>query len=143
MGWSEFFFGFGGRINRKSYWLGSFIIAAAGLFFIALLAFLATGNAAAPEIWQRPADKSGVWVPIWAVYFLFLAWPSSALAVKRLHDRDRPAWLWYVYYAVAAALSLIPLRNAAGEQAGSAASAAMLLLMIFGAYIMFELSILR
>jgi uncharacterized membrane protein YhaH (DUF805 family) len=143
MSWGEIFFGFGGRINRKAYWLGSFIVAIAGLLFIALLAYLATGNPAAPEVWQRPADKSGVWAPVWAAYFLFLAWPLSALAVKRLHDRDRPVWLWYVYYGISAALSLLPAKSAADAQTGAPQGAALAALLIFGAYIMFELSILR
>jgi uncharacterized membrane protein YhaH (DUF805 family) len=143
MSWGEIFFGFRGRINRKSYWLGSILVAIAGLLFVALLAYLATGNPNAPEVWQRPADKSGVWAPVWMAYFLFLAWPSSALAVKRLHDRDRPAWLWYAYYGIAAAFSLLPVRGTAGAEADPAAGAATLMLLIFGAYIMFELSILR
>jgi uncharacterized membrane protein YhaH (DUF805 family) len=143
MSWGEIFFGFSGRINRKAYWLGSIIVAIAGLLFIALLAYLATGNPAAPEVWQRTTDKSGMWAPVWAAHFLFLAWPSSALAVKRLHDRDRPAWIWYVYYGIAAALSFLLPRSAGGAQEDPAASAALLVLLIFGAYIMFELGILR
>jgi uncharacterized membrane protein YhaH (DUF805 family) len=143
MSWGEIFFGFRGRINRKIYWLGSVAVAIAGLLFIALLAYLATGNPTAPEVWQRPADKSGVWVPVWAAYFLFLAWPASALAVKRLHDRDRPAWLWYVYYAITAAISFLSVRGAADAQADPAASAATFALLLFGAYVIFELCILR
>jgi uncharacterized membrane protein YhaH (DUF805 family) len=143
MSWGEIFFGFSGRINRKAYWLASTAVVTAGLFFVALLAYLATGNPAAPEIWQRPADKSGVWAPVWVAYFLFLAWPSSALSVKRLHDRDRPAWIWYAYYGMAVALSLLPARITAGEQADPAAGAALLVVLIFGAYITFELGILK
>jgi uncharacterized membrane protein YhaH (DUF805 family) len=142
MNWGEIFFGFGGRINRKVYWFGAIVMLMAGLSFIALLAYLATGNPTAPEVWQRPADKSGVWLPVWTAYFLFLAWPSSALAVKRLHDRDRPAWLWYAYYGITAALTLQPLRDTAAAETRSDAGAAVLVLAIFGAYIMFELSIL-
>jgi uncharacterized membrane protein YhaH (DUF805 family) len=143
MSWGEIFFGFTGRINRKAYWLASIAVTMAGLLFIALLAYLATGNPAAPEVWQRPTDKSSVWAPVWMAYFLFLAWPSSALAVKRLQDRDRPALLWYVYYGLSAALTLLPVRGTTGSEIRPAAGAAILVLAIFGTYIMFELGILR
>jgi uncharacterized membrane protein YhaH (DUF805 family) len=143
MSWGEIFFGFHGRINRRTYWIAGILVTVAGLSFNALLAYLATGNAFAPEVWQRPADKSTVWTPVWLAYFLFLAWPTAALAVKRLHDRDRPAWLWYIYYAATIVLSLIPLRTTAGAETTQIAGAAIVILMIFAAYIMFELSVLR
>jgi uncharacterized membrane protein YhaH (DUF805 family) len=143
MSWGEIFFGFHGRINRKTYWLASILLTLAGLLFNALLAYIATGSPAAADIWQRPADKAGIWAPVWIAYFLFLAWPSAALAVKRLHDRDRPTWLWYSYYAAGIVLSLVPLRSTAGAPANASADAAILVLMTFAAYIMFELSILR
>ena len=98
MSWGDIFFGFRGRINRKVYWAGSVAVGVAGFLFAALLAYLATGNPLAPEVWERPADKSALWGPVWLAYFGFLVWPSTALAVKRLHDRGRPAWIWYVYY---------------------------------------------
>ncbi len=143
MSWGEIFFGFHGRINRRTYWFASILLTLAGLLFNALLAYLATGNPVAAEIWQRPADKAGIWLPVWIAYFLFLAWPSAALAVKRLHDRDRPSWLWYSYYAATIVLSLVPLRSTAGAAANPSADAAVLTLMIFAAYIMFELAILK
>src|SRR5262249_7684409 len=90
-----------------------------------------------------PADKRSVWEPVWAAYFLLLAWPLSALAVKRLHDRDRPAWIWYTYYAISGALSFLLPGNTAGAQDDPATSAALLVLMMFGIYIIFELGILR
>jgi uncharacterized membrane protein YhaH (DUF805 family) len=143
MSWGEIFFGFRGRINRRAYWLGSIVVAIAGLLFVALLAYVATGNPAAPEVWQRPAGKSGVWAPVWAAHFLFLAWPFSALAVKRLHDRDRPAWIWYAYYAISGAFSFLLLGSTAGAQEAPSTSTALLVLLLFGAYVMFELGVLR
>jgi uncharacterized membrane protein YhaH (DUF805 family) len=143
MSWGEIFFGFHGRINRRTYWFASILVALAGLLFNALLAYLATGNPIAAEVWQRPAEKSGLWVPVWLAYFLFIAWPSSALAVKRLHDRDRPSWLWYVYFAATIVLSLIPLRSTAQVEISPTANAVTTTLMIFALYIMFELGVLR
>ncbi len=143
MSWGEIFFGFHGRINRKTYWFGGVLVAIAGLSFASLLSYLATGDPASPDVWQRPADKAGLWAPVWLAYLVFLLWPSSALAIKRLHDRDRPAWLWYLYYGASIILTLAPIRSAAGADANPAAGAAMLALIIFEVYIVFQLGVLR
>src|SRR3974377_1365335 len=116
MSWGEVFFGFRGRINRKTFWFASILVNIAGLLFIALLAYLATGNPISPDVWRTPPDKAGVWAPVWLPSFAFLAWPLSALAAKRLQDRGRPAWLWYAYYGLTVVFSLPPLKNAAGPE---------------------------
>lgn len=119
MSWGDIFFGFKGRINRKVYWAGTALVGVAGFLFAGLLAYLATGDPLAPEVWEKPADQARLWVPVWLAYFGFLAWPSTALAVKRLHDRERPVWIWYVYYALALLVSLAPLRASLGEEPGA------------------------
>jgi uncharacterized membrane protein YhaH (DUF805 family) len=143
MSWGEIFFGFHGRINRKTYWLASILVAIAGLLFNALLSYLATGDPIASEVWERAAEKSSIWTPVWLAYFAFLAWPSTALAVKRLHDRDRPAWIWYLYYSASLVLSLIPLKATAGGEMSESAQEFLIPLVILGAYIFFELGVLR
>ncbi len=143
MTWGEVFFGFHGRINRKTFWFGSILVNIAGMLFIALLAYLATGDPISPDVWRTPADKAGVWMPVWLASFAFLAWPLAALAVKRLHDRGRPAWLWYAYYCLMVVLSLPPLKNASGAELNPAAGAAMIVLLIFGIFVFFELAVLR
>jgi uncharacterized membrane protein YhaH (DUF805 family) len=143
MSWGDIFFGFGGRINRKIYWAGSLLVGVLGLLFAALLAYLATGNPLAPEVWERPADKSGLWGPVWLAYFGFLVWPSTALAVKRLHDRDRPAWIWYAYYSLSLALSLLPLRATSGAEPNAISGFLAIPLMVFAGYVFFELGVLR
>ncbi len=143
MSWGDVFFGFLGRINRKTYWAASILVSIAGLLFTALLSYLATGNPMAPEIWEKPADKIGIWAPVWAAYFVFLAWPSTALAVKRLHDRGAPAWLWYAYYSLSFALSLIPAKSASGGEASPAVQLLLIPLAVYTVYIFFELGVLR
>ncbi len=143
MAWRDIFFGFRGRINRKYYWFASAIVTLAGLALVALLSYLVTGNAASAGIWQRGAGNAALWLPVWGAYLLLMAWPLAAVAIKRLHDRGRPAWLWYVYYGATSVLTLLPVRSAAGAQADPAAGAATIVLLIFGAYIMFELGALR
>jgi uncharacterized membrane protein YhaH (DUF805 family) len=143
MSWGDVFFGFHGRIDRKVYWGGSLLLGIAGVSFVALLSYLATGNPFAPEVWERPADKSGLWGPVWLAYFGFLVWPSTALAVKRLHDRNRPVWIWYAYYALSLAASLTPLKTSLGADASAASSAFGGLLAFFAGYIFFELGVFR
>lgn len=85
-------FGFGGRLNRAPYIVWSLVIAviSAGAFF-AIATPLGWLEAAVPDMRPRLllAGISAV-----------LLWPTLALLVKRLNDRDRPAWL--------AALVLVP-----------------------------------
>ncbi|MFZ1108106.1 MAG: DUF805 domain-containing protein [Rhodomicrobium sp.] len=143
MSWGDVFFGFRGRIGRKVYLGGSVLLGIAGVSFIALLSYLATGNPLAPEVWERPADRSGLWGPVWLAYFGFLVWPSTALAVKRLHDRDRPVWVWYAYYTLSLAVSLTPLKTSLGADANAISSVFGGLLGFFWAYIFVELSVFR
>ena len=140
MSWGEIFFGFHGRIKRRTYWVGSFVLTLTGLLFCALLTYLATGNPFAPEVWQRPADKSLIWTPVWLAYFLFIAWPSAALAIKRLHDRGRPSWIWYAYFVMTFVFSLMPLRSTADTPHSSTAVALSSLTLIVGGYLFSSLA---
>jgi uncharacterized membrane protein YhaH (DUF805 family) len=143
MSWGEVFFGFHGRIGRKTFWAGWLAISVAGALLIAFLAELASGDPLSPDIWHTPAGKEGTWVPVWLAWLAFLAWPLSALAIKRLHDRDRPAWLWYAYYCITIVFSMPPLKNLTGAELGAAGSGAMILLLAFGIYVFAELALLR
>lgn len=143
MSWGDIFFAFHGRISRKVYWISSSLIALAGLLFNALLADLATGQPIAAAIWERPADQSRLWVPVWLAYFVFVAWPFSAVAAKRLHDRERPLWIWYAYYALSLVLVLVPLRTTSGTEMSMIGEVVSTVLVLSTAYIFFELNILR
>jgi uncharacterized membrane protein YhaH (DUF805 family) len=145
MSWGDVFFAFRGRINRKVYWGASILLSIVGLGFVSLLSYLATGDPFAADVWQQPANKASLWGPVWLAYSGFLVWPSTALAVKRLHDRERPAWIWYAFYIFSAAL---PLTVALGTAPASAEPAALtgvlgFALAIFTGYIFFELGVLR
>ncbi|MBT3070883.1 DUF805 domain-containing protein [Rhodomicrobium sp. Az07] len=143
MGWGEVLFGFHGRINRLTYWGGSLAVTAAGLAFAALLSWLATGDPLAPAVWQRPADQSGLWEPVWFSYFALIAWPMSALSVKRLHDRALPRWLWYSYFAFSVAMALVPMTDTL--EAGTPASSGFLAAVLtgFSIFMFVQLSVLR
>jgi uncharacterized membrane protein YhaH (DUF805 family) len=80
------FTSFEGRINRKPYWIGNLIIVAIVLVVvIALLALTGidfdTGQYKVPE----------------AIFSLVLLYPCMALAVKRLHDRDKSGSLALIF----------------------------------------------
>lgn len=143
MSWGDIFFGFRGRIDRKTWWSGFLLVKIAGLLFAALLAYLATGAPLAPEVWGRPADKASVWGPVWLAYFGFLVWPLTALAVKRLHDRSRPVWVWYVYYSLSLVISLLPLKSAPGGEVNALPGLLGIPLAFLAGYLFFELGVLR
>jgi len=84
----DLLFGYDGRIGRLHYWLGLMAAWAITGFFAA---FAEEAVAGTGDIGRYVA-------------FVFivgtLIWVHSAVTVKRLHDRGRPAW-WYLLYGVA------------------------------------------
>jgi len=84
---SHLLFGFDGRISRTSFWIGLLIIAA-----VEIAVMLALGIPFIPE--QR--NPLPVRIQEFVVQ-LILLYPTSAVIVKRLHDRDYPgpyaAWI--------------------------------------------------
>jgi uncharacterized membrane protein YhaH (DUF805 family) len=97
---------FNGRINRAPYWLGVIMMA-----IVALLIFLVVGalfgvSIAAPDFRFRLISL--------ALTPLFL-YPAVALMVKRLHDRDRPAWLAGLFLAPSLIKSVTDLIGVTGN----------------------------
>jgi uncharacterized membrane protein YhaH (DUF805 family) len=97
---------FNGRINRAPYWLGVIIMV-----IVALLIFLVVGalfgvSIAAPDFRFRLISL--------ALTPLFL-YPAVALMVKRLHDRDRPAWLAGLFLAPSLIKSVTDLIGVTGN----------------------------
>lgn len=73
---------FDGRINRAKWWLGTVILIA-----IAIVLYLVLG---------RIIGSPGI---LQFILTLLLAYPTTALMVKRLHDRDRPGYFTYIFWA--------------------------------------------
>jgi len=65
----------GGRISRRQFWLWGFLPFA--LLPVPVVPIL--------ELWLAP-DTAAL------VYLLLVAWPSTAISVKRLHDIDHSGW---------------------------------------------------
>jgi uncharacterized membrane protein YhaH (DUF805 family) len=87
------FFSLQGRIGRAQYWLGTLIVAAAEWALRWALGVPLVGNT--PDQRLRAV--------IFAVGLISL-YPTAAVAVKRLHDRNQPAkyvWLLLAAYAIA------------------------------------------
>jgi uncharacterized membrane protein YhaH (DUF805 family) len=83
MDWWAFFFSFRGRINRAKYWLALLIFTIVGV--VQILGGLALGNAMLIQMFNFLID-------------IAILVASIAVAIKRLHDRDRSAWWLLLFY---------------------------------------------
>jgi uncharacterized membrane protein YhaH (DUF805 family) len=110
----DLFTGFKGRISRKSFWLGSLVVLIVQLLAIFLIAKILgyqafpmpgeTDPAAYMTIHRQFSITS-------ALATLLVAWPSTAVLLKRLHDRNRSiAWLLF-YWVPSICYSLINLAD--------------------------------
>jgi uncharacterized membrane protein YhaH (DUF805 family) len=82
---------FDGRINRKPYWLASILLAVIMMVLVFVLAFI--------------LGMSFLFQLVVFILQLAVLYPSAALMVKRLHDRNKPG-----YYA-AIPLGLLLLKS--------------------------------
>ena len=87
------FFSFRGRAGRGGFWLVSLTWGVLGLLFD--YAWTATG-AAKVQVGENHLVDAAFWLPM-----LVLLVSSFAVAVKRLHDRNKRAW-WLLPFYVAA-----------------------------------------
>ena len=81
-----------GRINRAKYWLGAIILGIISVVVTYGSIYAAGGSVVEPDSRTRM---------ITLVVQLVFLYPSTALMVKRLHDRNRPGYF--------AAFMLVPL----------------------------------
>lgn len=77
-------FGFHGRLRRRDFWL---------LFILMIGVSAALAFAVRRGVGLAPDD------PWMSALNLVTAWPMMAIAIKRLHDRDRSGWLVIVIWA--------------------------------------------
>lgn len=85
MSLGQFLFSLNGRITRSDYWL-KYYLPAMVVFILAVVLDGALGLAD-PQL--------GVG-PITGLMYLALFWPSIAVTVKRLHDRDKSGWFMLI-----------------------------------------------
>ncbi len=96
-----------GRINRKTWWLGTIglvvIMFVFGLVFGVVMAFTGLSN-------------SSFGVGLSSLVILAVAFvPYRSLTLKRLHDRDRPETLFWVFIGPSILLSLLTMLGLAGS----------------------------
>ncbi len=87
---SHLYTSFNGRINRGPYWLGTLILAA-----VVITIMLVSGGQLGVSITAPDFHFKLITLAL-GVLFLY---PAAALMVKRLHDRDRPAWVAALFLA--------------------------------------------
>jgi uncharacterized membrane protein YhaH (DUF805 family) len=89
---NDLFLGFQGRISRMQFWIGTVIVAALELALRWMLGVPLAGGTPDPRLRT-----------IAFVIGLIFVYPTAAIAVKRLHDRNQPAayvWLLMAAFAV-------------------------------------------
>ena len=86
------FFSFKGRLRRRDYWLCNLVLA---VVTVAVVATLILG---------LKLDPNG---PRIAAVGLIPMWPSIAILVKRIHDRDKTGWMAANYWGPWAASLLL------------------------------------
>ncbi len=103
MDWKFIFLSFQGRLNRKPYWLGTIALLSLVVIGVFGVMFLAGGGGGVAAI---------------GVIYLILLWPTLAIGVKRLHDRNKSAW-WLVVFYVAPTLLNVLGEGGDGEGVGA------------------------
>lgn len=90
------YFDFNGRAARSEFWL--FVLWCAIASSVAMVVdYGALG-------WSEHAGEHGMYGPITDLVILFNLIPSISVTVRRLHDKDKSGWLYF--------LSLIPIVGA-------------------------------
>ena len=99
MDWN-FFFGFDGRINRAKCWRAMLLNSVCLLIFILIVPLNLGGSFGnADPKWGAPlliALLLGTLGPA----IIISTWCFAAIAIKRLHDRDRSGWWMVVFFIV-------------------------------------------
>ena len=127
---------FEGRINRKPYWIGLIVLIIVMMVIIFGASFLLIGSIVEPTFQTR--------LVTFVLQLLFL-FSSTALMVKRLHDRNRPSY-WAAFILVPMVLkSLTDLMGMTGDPLNQNALDYLLNIIVFVVSIWFfvELGCLR
>ncbi|MCF8503511.1 MAG: DUF805 domain-containing protein [Caulobacter sp.] len=125
-------FGFKGRIRRKDWWLWVIGLAVAHVAVAALISLGLGLDVFAAESPLSTLFGAARRLPLWAAvpFELLFLWPTTALGVKRLQDRNVPGWPVAVFYAVALVMGFFA-RQDGGAAAGKFGGAGGLLLLSF------------
>lgn len=129
---SQLLFSFGGRINRKPFWLVTLLLVA--IMIVVLIAVFAIWGGA---VVSGNLSGLGVLAVLLLVVYIPMLWISLALGAKRLHDRNKSAWWLVVFWLVPGVLQGI------GEQIGTAGIALTVAAIAISIWGLVELGFLR
>lgn len=110
----QFYFSPFGRMSRAQYWLRFWVP-----YFVIYVAL----NIAA-DMTDDDSTAHKVIGAILSIYALLALWPSVAVLVKRMHDRNRPGWLCLILYVPTMLFFVLLIIWLAPAIAGAAATGA-------------------
>ena len=123
--WSYLYTNFNGRITRSEYW-GATLLLIIPILIVQYIAFKIAGPVAA------------------TIVSLIFYYPGYAVAVKRTNDRNRPAWIIQLFFAILIIFNLLvaiagsPVPPSIGWQ-----NMGSLIVFIFSLYLFVEVGCLR
>ncbi len=97
-----------GRISRKTWWLGSI-----GVVVLSLIASLVVAPIVVIVSGQSATTEGIGELALLALFFT----PYRSLTFKRLNDRDRPHWLFWVFLGPSIASAVLKLLGVSGGYA--------------------------
>jgi uncharacterized membrane protein YhaH (DUF805 family) len=106
------YFGFKGRLNRGRYWLNSLLaFVVAGVLELLDIYFFPVPEEVIKLFHSQTVQDVVVWILLFApaVTFVYI---STAISVKRLHDRDKSGWWALLYLALPTLLLLTMIESA-------------------------------
>jgi uncharacterized membrane protein YhaH (DUF805 family) len=141
MDFNHLLFSLEGRISRKTFWLGFSILAVAGLLLMSALT----------RLFGIPVEDMALQTSPKRVQLLHLLlglltlWPSFAVALKRLHDRNRKTILLVVFFILNFLITLMQYFDFAGtpRQPAGPFLALSLIMLALAVWLIVELGFLR
>jgi uncharacterized membrane protein YhaH (DUF805 family) len=123
-------FGYRGRIGRIWFWLGLMTTTAIAGFLASIVAGTFDG-----------VGEFGRFLSVAAIVGL-VVWMTSAVTVKRLHDRNRSGW-WYLLYGIVPPGCFLLAISANSEGDFEAASIFYVLSVVALFWVVIELGLMR
>jgi len=130
MNWGSYFFSFHGRINRAKLWLFIPIVIAIEIVYFILFSVLFGGSIMAilkggPGGLMAGGASLGLSTILTCALILIVVYTGVALAVKRLHDRNKSGWWLIVFWLLPFVINCAILANAIGAMHDSAGAVPM------------------
>ena len=139
MDWKYLLLHFDGRINRQPYWIGliGLVSAQLALMWIAASAFDIS--------YESLLDAGPATSSVNLLITLILAYPSLAITIKRLHDRNRTGWWAGLVYGLTILLDLVDLAGLGGtpDDPGVAVLAILVPTLVIALWLLVELGFLK